>query len=177
MTATSSYLETSEEVLPVHVEPAEDKRAKASLEQYLALLGFAEPERARVAEQVMRRIEGRGHTDRLTRAVILELHRVLAGSMQLQPGGDSELTVLLRSIHWRAATWMGFFGEAEEKLLTNLGENGSTRFSAVPPIERRPMVPAQIEYISWRRMPRSFVAWLLGKRARAQFSLGQIPGE
>jgi hypothetical protein len=179
MTTTNSHLETTERVLPVRdaAEPLEDERARATLEQYLTLLDFRDRERARLAEQVMRRLEASGHTDRVARNVMLELHRVLAGPTEPQAPGHTELAVLLRSIRWRAAARVRFSWEPKEKLLTGLGQNGSNRFSAVPLIERRPMVPDEIEYVSWRGIRRSFIAWLLGKPAPAEFSLGRIPGK
>jgi hypothetical protein len=53
----------------------------------------------------------------------------------------------------------------------------ATQVTSMPPIERRPMVPKEIEYLTLPWLCRSLLAWLLRKRAPAQLSFGKIPGK
>jgi hypothetical protein len=180
MTNTNAYLPDSHGVfLPPRgiVDAPEQQRAKARLQKYLALLDCDERERAHLAEQVIRRALSRGNPDGLMRDLLLELHRALAVQVQARDNNDADVLVVWRPIDWWAVAWMRSSSNTKQWALKDGRKNGSTRLASMPPIERRPMVPDEIEYISWRGIRRSFVAWLLGKRAPAELSLGRIPGK
>jgi hypothetical protein len=179
MNITNSYSETSTEILPLldSIVEREHELAKATVEQYLTLLGFHDPERRRLAEQVTHRAAARRDADPLTRGALVELHRVLGGSTEIEALRETEAGALMRSSNWRAVSCMESRFRRQEKSLTGWDRNEYTRLSSVPPLERRGMVPEEIEYLSWRSIGRSLITWLLGKRAPAQLSLGRIAGK
>jgi hypothetical protein len=168
---------------------SEQNSAKAALERYLAFLRLTEVEQARILEQVMSRASA-GDPGRWQGEVIRELNRALASQTQADLTAerarvpfsrtgtiplDAEDSIISSSTDWCAAAWM-ISSHAERSVPRNFAPSGQTRLTSMPPINRRPMAPKPIEYISLRGLRRALLAWLLGK-APAPVSLGRIPGK
>jgi hypothetical protein len=157
-------------------ESVEYRSAKDRLQQYVSLLGFNNVEQARIVEQVMSRALACGDPDRLMREAMQGLHQLLAGRARRELATDGEDSIVWRSTNWRAAAWMSF-SHPPKCSLTEFERGATFRLSSIPPMERRSMVPEAIEYIRCRGIWRSFVAWLLDKRAPSRLSFGRMPGK
>lgn len=154
----------------------EQQAAQARLQHYLTLLHFNDLERARIVEQVMSRALACDNPGRLGQNVVRELHEFFARGGRLQSTADDD-AIAWSSIGCRASAWMRPDRPRQHISLMDFKERGSSRLSSVPPMQRRSMVPKQIEYFSFRGIWRSFRAWLLGNRDQAQFSLGRTAGK
>lgn len=163
------------------LESPEYQRAKARLELYLTLLGFDDEQRSRSVEHVMSRAVAYGNPDSAMQNVVQELHRFLASRARPHGLQYAEDSSVWRSVEWRTGAWLAgqnretYPNAPNQRSLKSFEDIGSTRFSSMPPIERRHMVPEKIEYISCRGIWRSVVAWLRDKTPQAQLSYGKIP--
>ncbi|HET8563972.1 MAG TPA: hypothetical protein VFM35_08890 [Candidatus Binatia bacterium] len=121
-----------------------------------------------------------GNPDSSMQDVVRELDRFLASRARPHALQYAEDASVWSSVQWRVGAWLAgqdretYPNAPNQRSLKSFEDIGSTRFSSMPPIERRHMVPEKIEYISCRGIWRSLVAWLRDKPPQARLSFGKI---